>query len=61
MNNDCPCMGCVERREIGCHAYCGEYKKWYEELQMAKKERHVEKPELSKSMMRHIWRKMLGR
>jgi len=54
-----PCKGC-ERRLIGCHALCADYKDWKKEHDRQKAEQPVGR-ELSKSMKRHIWRQMLGR
>lgn len=55
----CPCKGC-DRRLIGCHGLCPDYREWKKNLD----EENASKPpvhELSRSMKRHIWRKMLGR
>ena len=59
VDRKCPCKGC-DRRLVGCHSLCAEYKDWRLELD----KQNAKKPpshELSRSMKRHIWRKMLGR
>lgn len=35
---DCPCMGC-QKRVVGCHGKCDQYKTWDEKRQAEKLER----------------------
>ena len=54
-----PCMGCA-KREPGCHAGCPEYREWRAEWEKMKNSRPT-KSDLSQSMKKHLWRRMLGR
>lgn len=60
MRKACPCNGC-DRRLVGCHTLCREYQQWRKGFEAEKAARREETPEMSRSMKRHIWRKMLGR
>ena len=54
-----PCKDCPKRKPY-CHGKCDDYKKWREDL--GKRKASIPpNHELSRSMKRHIWRKMLGR
>ena len=55
----CPCKGC-DRRLIGCHGLCHEYREWRTEREKHR-ERPEDKPEFPRKMKIHIWRKMLHR
>ncbi len=55
-----PCQGC-DKRLIGCHSVCQVYHAWRAEYEKAKAAKHKETSSLSRSMQRHIWRKMMGR
>ena len=46
-----------------CHGRCERYQTWKTEYESAKEEKRSRETwkELSRSMKRHIWRKMLGR
>lgn len=55
-----PCNGC-DRRLVGCHGLCPEYKAWKTEREKQKEAQREETPELSRSMKKHIWRRMLRR
>ena len=55
-----PCNGC-ERRTPGCHGACPDYKSWRLEYDRMKAGKREEAPELSRSMKRLMWRRMLRR
>jgi len=54
-----PCKGC-DRRLVGCHGFCPEYRKWKDEWEK-RKESQPQTPDLSWEMKRYLWRRMLGR
>ena len=54
-----PCKGC-ERRLVGCHGLCLEYRKRKDELEK-QKESQPQTPDLSREKKRYLWRRMLGR
>lgn len=60
VDRKCPCKGC-ERRLVGCHGICPDYGAWKRERDRITEENREISHELSRSMKRHIWRKMLGR
>ena len=43
-NNKCPCKGC-DKREVGCHGKCTDFKTYQDELQIIRekveKDRHI--------------------
>ena len=59
-NKKCPCRTCDQRR-TGCHGDCEGYKEWRKDYDKNKAENTQPAHELSQSMKRHIWRRMLGR
>lgn len=54
----CPCRDC-ERRRIGCHAECGEYKAWDTENRKARKTRmdEAESKTIREGMRKNMVRK----
>ena len=54
-----PCKGC-EKRKPYCHGSCAEYKAWRDDFEKMKA-KIPPNHSLSKSMKKHIYRKMLGR
>ena len=57
--NNCPCNGC-ERRIVGCHGLCNEYKDWKKDYE-AGKEKPKETPEFPRSVLRYLWKRMRWR
>ena len=60
MKKKCPCKDC-EKRLIGCHTFCPDYKDWRKAYERQLKENHVESAPLSRQMLKYVWRNMLGR
>ena len=62
-NNHCPCHldgNNCDRREVGCHAVCEDYKKWKAELDAKNEHKRKEKAKtqtMSESAKRKMWRK----
>ncbi len=55
-----PCRGC-DRRLIGCHGLCPDYKEWKKDLEQRKAAARDETPSLSREMQKYVWRKILRR
>lgn len=58
-----PCKGC-ERREVGCHSGCEDYRKWRcekdKEVEARLRERAA-KPDLPIMVQRQIWKERKGK
>ena len=39
--NKCPCKGC-EKRKLGCHGFCDQYKQWRDLHDQANKKRQAD-------------------
>lgn len=38
-----PCYGCEDKREVGCHSWCKDYKKWKAQNEKDKKKKYLDK------------------
>lgn len=59
MIGKCPCRGCEERILL-CHSRCERYQTWKKDYEEAKPD-YRGKPEQSRALKKHIWRKWLRR
>jgi len=55
-----PCQGC-ERRLIGCHGLCPEYREFRKKLEEQKAMEKVEMPLLSEQKKKYLYRRMIRR
>jgi hypothetical protein len=55
-----PCKGC-EKRLIGCHALCPEFREFRKKLEEQKTRETEELPILSEQKKKYLFRRMLGR
>lgn len=58
-----PCKDCAERHE-GCHGECEKYKAFRESIDRRTEEttkRKAAAPQLSRKVVRQIWKEMKGR
>lgn len=59
MAGKCPCRDCTERILL-CHGRCERYQAWKKEYESGKVD-YREKPDLSRALLKNIWRKWLRR
>lgn len=58
-----PCKVC-DRRRLGCHAECDDYKSWKAELAKVSEARVKEQeatPVICRKVVKQIWKEMKGR
>lgn len=61
--NHAPCKDC-ERRHVGCHTICTEYKVYRENQNRILDERNQEnisRPDIPRKLKKHIWKELKRR
>lgn len=59
MAQQSPCHKDCEKRRIGCHAQCQEYKEWkqkQDEIRDARNEQNRTTPTWPRNVLRYVWR-----